>query len=640
MGGTTASGGSAAGSFAMGGEASSHGGNTTGGVAASGMTGAGGAATGGSAGTTATGGISGNGGSGAGASGAATGGSAGGGSATAIGSSLRYRVIRIHVVGSQNCVTLSNGVALATCGGSNQDLRVQVLSSQYLTLVDNATGQCLTASGNSLVLKECTNAPEQQFSYAGSASPGYTLASFPQKLSITAAFGLGATAATLEILATGNADPLAVVVDERAIGWATLSANVIVPDNAAPNGDEATRAQSGTTGGGSWERARANTFSNVFWFKPADFSGASRETAIAAVASAASGSTARILLFEAGNYDFSLSTPATVDSCTGTCSNGQTYKEVGGFCNCSSTTCTTGGYRDATRTIDLGSNKTLIGLGSGANFTHLSLRVIRNYNFILRNLAFRQLPGDVRAWDDALLFYPGDHVWLDHLSFAGFGRGAVVLSGTRVSTSSTAFYTYRDCGWMTFSWIAIDASEKWRCSGAEDSPYPFFTTNDPSLTFDHALFQYGHGRNPAIDGESAHFINSAWLNVTDGLDGRGSAKLLVEGSYFDGKNPIRMDDPLPPTVLAPWDANTLTDKRRQNIFSAAAWSSIVSDWGNRKLDLNTLNTNSVPLPTYPYALDPSPNSTQATVTAGAGVGKGAFPNCTLSGTNKAQYVCP
>ena len=217
----------------------------------------------------------------------------------------------------------------------------------------------------------------------------------------------------------------------------------------------------------------------------------------------------------------------------------------------------------------------------------------------------------------------GDHVWLDHLSFAGFGRGAVVLSGTRVSTSSTAFYTYRDCGWMTFSWIAIDASEKWRCSGAEDSPYPFFTTNDPSLTFDHALFQYGHGRNPAIDGESAHFINSAWLNVTDGLDGRGSAKLLVEGSYFDGKNPIRMDDPLPPTVLAPWDANTLTDKRRQNIFSAAAWSSIVSDWGNRKLDLNTLNTNSVPLPTYPYALDPSPNSTQATVTAGAGVGKGA-----------------
>ncbi len=265
------------------------------------------------------------------------------------------------------------------------------------------------------------------------------------------------------------------------------------------------------------------------------------------------------------------------------------------------------------------------------------LRVVRNGNLILRNLAFRELPGDVRAWDDALLFYPADHVWVDHVSFSGFGRGAVVLSGTRVSDGDS-FYAYRDSGWMTFSWMTIDSSEPWRCGGSEDSPYPFFTTNDPGLTFDHAHFKRGHGRNPAIDGEGAHFVNSAWENVTDGLDGRGNAKLRVEGCYFDGKVPIRMDDPKPPTVYAPWNAELLDDKRLQVIFAANAWASIQSDWGNRGLDMNTLNTNSVPVAPYPYGLDADPTKVLATVTQGAGVGKAGFPACTVNAADKSDYA--
>jgi pectate lyase len=556
-----------------------------------------------------------------------------------VSSALRYQVIRLRLAGTSNCITLmGSAVSLSACGGSGQELRLQVLSLQYLSIQSNATGQCLGVSSTTLAAQDCTNGPAQQFAYTGSAAAGYKLVSFSQNQSLTPTLALGASAASFEVLVVGAADRLAVAVDERAVGSATLSADVIVPDGAPANGDEATRAANGTTGGGAWETAKSNGFSNVYWFKPADFASASREAAAAALSTALSGTAARIVLFEAGEYDFSLATPASVDSCSGTCANGATYKEVGGFCNCSSTTCTTGGYKDATRTLDIGSNKSIIGLGSGAIFKHLMMRVVRNGNLILRNLAYRQLPGDVRAWDDALLFYPGDHVWLDHISFSGFGRGSVVLSGTRV-TSGSSFYTYRDSGWMTFSWLAIDASEPWRCSGSEDSPYPFFTTNDPALTFEHVLFQHGGGRNPAIDGEGAHFFNCAWVNVKDGLDGRGSAKLLVEGSYFDGKLPIRMDDPLPPTVLAPWDGTLLTDKRRQNIFSSSAWASLVSDWGGRKLDTKTLNTNTVSAPAYPYGLDADPNATQATVTANAGVGKANFPSCTLPNTNKAAYTC-
>lgn len=517
-------------------------------------------------------------------------------------------------------------------------MRLQVLNAEYLSILESTSGQCFTASGSTLKLDACANTPAQQFAYSGTATSGYTLKAFSTNTFINASSGLSASAATIEVLTLGDADRLAVVVDERPIGWATMAADVIIPDTTPPNGDEKKRAQAATTGGGSWEAAKAASFANVSWFKPSDFIGANRDTNIAALVKALSGTDPRIVLFEAGNYDFSLSMPKLENSCTAKCSSGATYIQVGGFCNCTTTACTTGGYKDATRSFDIGSNKSLIGLGGGAKLTNTMMRAIRSSNIILRNLSFSDLPGDVRQWDDALLFYPADHVWVDHTSFSGFGRGAVVLSGTRVDDGSS-FYTYRDAGWMTFSWIHIDSSENWRCGGLEDSPYPLFTTNNPSLTFDHAVFYKGHGRNPAIDGEFAHFINSAWIDVTDGLDGRGNATLRVEGSYFDGKNPIRMDDPLPPTVFAPWDASLLTDKRQQNIFSSTAWPALQKEFGNRKLNISTLNTNIATKPNYPYSLDASPTDVLNTVNTGSGVGKIVFPSCSLTTSDKASYTC-
>lgn len=639
-GGTAGIGTSGAGGAVVG--APSSGAGTTGGAEA-----AGGAAVDG--GADATGGIAGAGGStetggtvsgGTSGAGGGTGGVSGG--SIAIGAALRYQVVRLRVHGTSNCASVAgSSLTAVACGGENQELRLHVLSSDYLSIISNDSGKCLNVSGSSVGLAECTNAPEQQFAYTGSASAGYKLTSFSAKQPVTSALGVGDAAASFDVVIAGQADPVAVVVDERPIGWATMAANIIVPDAAAPNGDEKTRAVTGTTGGGSWEAAKTKSFSNVYWFKPADFSGGNRAASLKAVASALSGVEARIVLFEAGNYDFSLASPKAVTSCQGKCSNGASYTEVDGFCNCSATSCTTNGYQDATASIDLGSNKTIIGLGSGATFSHLMMRAVRNGNLIFRNLAYTKLPGDVRAWDDALLFYPADHVWIDHVSFSGFGRGSVVLSGTRVTAGNTEgdFYTYRDAGWMTFSWLAIDASELWRCSGTEDSPYPFFTTNDPGLTFEHTHFKYGGGRNPAIDGEGAHFINTAWEKVKDGLDGRGNAKLRVEGCYFDGKLPIRMDDPKPPTVYAPWEASLLKDKRLQVIFSSGAWSSIQSDWSKRKLDLATLNTNAVPTVPYPYGLDADPNKVLSAVTAGAGVGRAGFRTCAVNGQNKADYGC-
>lgn len=562
-----------------------------------------------------------------------------------LNTTLRFKQVN-WVGASGQCVTVSGAkLALATCGAAGQAFRVSMLGPEYFALLDDASGQCVTASGTTLALSACTNVAAQQFSFTGAAALGYAFKALGANGNVTAALGVGAEAGIFRLPLNGDADPMAVIVDERPVGWATQAADIIVPDGAKPNGDEKTRRAEPTTGGGSWEAARAGGFKNVTWVRPADFSGNGRETAIANFEKALKAVGPHIVLMEAGTYDFALSTPAKVNKCNGTCSTGGSYPETGGFCPndaaCSSTAgCVVQGYNDASRQLDVGSDLTLIGLGSGAVFKKLELRMLGQRNLIYRNTIHTALPGDARAWTDGMLFWPADHVWVDHVSFSGFGRGAVVLSGTRVADGGS-FYAYHDSGWMTFSWLAIDSREPWRCAAKEDSPYPFFTTNDPALTFHHALFLAGHGRNPAIDGEGAHFYNTAWSQVSDGLDGRGSAKLLVEGSYFDGARPIRMDDPLPPLVRAPYDARapSLGNPRKLNTFSAAAMSSLTADWKGRKLDVNTLNTNVVAAPPYPYSLDEDPSKTLATVNAGAGVGKGGFPTCTLSGADLTQYVC-
>jgi pectate lyase len=566
------------------------------------------------------------------------------GPAAALDAKLRFQRIEVRVVGSTKCLARSGAnVTVADCGGAEQDLRASLLGPEYVAFVEDATGRCLAVQGDALVMADCTNSAAQQFSFSGSAA-GYQFVSLESKLALGADARLGNAPAAFEVRVRGNADPLAVVIDERPIGWATMAAKIVVPTSTTPMGNEKTRDAAPTTGGGTWEAARAKNFANVTWFKPADFAGSARETAITTVANALKAAGPSVVLFEEGTYDFALSTPKKVNRCNATCSGGATYPQTGGFCpddvTCATSAgCVVGGYQDPYRTLDVGSDKTIVGLGSGAIFRRLGLRFMGQHNVIYRNVAHREMPGNVRAWDDGLLFWPADHVWLDHLSFSGFGRGAVVLSGTRVADGAS-FYAWRDSGWFTFSWMEIDSSESWRCADAEDSPYPFFTTADPSLTFHHVLFSRGHGRNPAIDEETAHFFNCAWSNVSDGLNGRNGAKLLVEGSWFDGNRPFRVEEPNPPVVLAPIDPGSpkLGDKRRLNLLSALADASLRSDWKGRGLDVKTLDTNAVPTPGYPYSLDVDPSRTRDVVTAGAGVGKGGFPSCSVTAGAKT-YTC-
>jgi pectate lyase len=566
------------------------------------------------------------------------------GPAVALDAKLRFQRIDVRVAGTSSCITpTAANVGLMPCGAASQDLRVSLLGLDHLALVEDATGRCLTAESGALVMADCTNSAAQQFAWSGT-SAGYRFVSLESKVALGTDARLGGTAGSFEIHVRGDADALAVVVDERPIGWATMPAKIVVPGTAPPTGNEQTRDAAPTTGGGTWEAARAKSFANVAWFKPSDFAGSGRETAIAAVANALRAAGPSVILFEEGTYDFALFTPKKVNRCNATCASGATYPQTGGFCpddaTCATTAgCVVGGYSDPYRTLDVGSDKTILGLGGGAIFRRLGLRFMGQHNVIYRNVAHREMPGGVRAWDDGLLFWPADHVWLDHLSFSGFGRGAIVLSGTRVPDGSS-FYTWRDSGWFTFSWTEVDSSESWRCNDAEDSPYPFFTTADPSLTFHHALFTRGHGRNPAIDMETAHFFNCAWSNVSDGLNGRNGAELLVEGSYFDGNRPIRVEAPHPPIVLAPIDPASprLGDKRRLNVLSARADASLQSDWKGRGLDVQTLDTNAVVAPSYPYSLDADPSRTRDVVTAGAGAGKGGFPSCQVDPGTKT-YRC-
>ncbi|BCE00404.1 malectin domain-containing carbohydrate-binding protein [Marinicellulosiphila megalodicopiae] len=569
-----------------------------------------------------------------------------------ISKDLRFSTLALRELGTNQCMTAIFGIMnmSSVCGSDLAVLRLQVLSDDFLSIIDNNSGMCLEVAGDESSLQNCTNAPNQQFHYNGDAQNGYGFESFIGNKSLGELTGTNQASASFEVSIIGNADPMEVMVNERPIGWATIEKDIVISDGSPANGDEQTRYSGPTVGGGTWQDARAKNFSNVTWFKPSDFQGSTRSDSFDRLNTALQGSEAKIVIFEQGDYDFSADSPKVIASCYLQCgtTSGGTYLATGDFLAwCTGENTPTGTYNDHGRRIWFGLNKTIIGLGDGANIAKAQW-VARNSNpsadgdfvsnVIFRNISVRDTPGDARVWNDGMYLVGADHIWLDHMSFSNFGRGSVVLSGTRVDdpNGEYGFYAYEDSGWMTFSWLDINSSEDWRCNGETDSPYPFFTTENPALTFDHTRFYKGHGRNPAIDGGHAHFINSLWEDVKTGLNGRHDAILRVEGSYLDGKEPFAMGDGDNLKIYAPWDNSLLTDSRKQNIFSDTGWPELLNAFSSRGYDVNTLNNDDSVVPSYPYGLDSNPSDVLDTVKQGMGIGQGGFINCTGDAVN---YQC-
>jgi pectate lyase len=186
---------------------------------------------------------------------------------------------------------------------------------------------------------------------------------------------------------------------------------------------------------------------------------------------------------------------------------------------------------------DVGSDKTILGLGAGSGITggglNIGLEIDDDIteppanavnNIIIRNLNLTQCPDDCL---NVQMF--SHHVWIDHNDLSEQNDGALDIK--------------RGSSYVTVSWDRFHDSDKNMLVGHDDSNGPQ-DIGRLRVTYHHNWFDGSNQRNPRVRfGEPVHIYNNYYLDISGyGVASQMDAGVLVEGNYFDNvEKPTRVD---------------------------------------------------------------------------------------------------
>lgn len=166
------------------------------------------------------------------------------------------------------------------------------------------------------------------------------------------------------------------------------------------------------------------------------------------------------------------------------------------------------------------SNKTVIGVGSGASITGGGLNVSEASNVIIRNLNFKN-------WsDDGINVQYSTRVWIDHNSFSNGYDGAVDIK--------------RASDYVTVSWNKFSDHDKTMLLGHSDDNGGE-DRGKLRVTYHHNWFAGTNQRHPRVRfGNPVHVYNNYYASVGSyGVASTMEAGVLVEGNYFENtKDPF------------------------------------------------------------------------------------------------------
>ncbi len=166
------------------------------------------------------------------------------------------------------------------------------------------------------------------------------------------------------------------------------------------------------------------------------------------------------------------------------------------------------------------SNKTIIGVGSGATIAGHGLNISKVSNVIVRNLNFRD-------WrDDGIQVETSTRVWIDHNTLRNGYDGAIDIK--RGS----------DC--VTVSWNKISSHDKTMLLGHSDDNAGQ-DRGKLRVSYHHNWFDGTNQRHPRVRfGNPVHVYNNYYGGVTSyGVASTEEAGVLVEGNYFENtKDPF------------------------------------------------------------------------------------------------------
>jgi pectate lyase len=406
--------------------------------------------------------------------------------------------------------------------------------------------------------------------------------------------------------ANGEQPPSVIAaIDERPIGGASLTM--------------------GTTGGGSYAEALAN-------------GAVSTVSTLDELATALGGDTPAVVLVAEGML-VGAGNPQTVQVCTQACPAGSPIAQqtvAGGLCTNGETLVTTELTND---TLRVGSNKTIIGLGAGARFSNVAVDLSGSSNIILRNVSIEDVGDGLSSVVDGLTIWPGDHIWIDHVTFRNISRAYVNLASSWDDSNGQALTV--EAGYVTFTNVHFDGFVRGSCT--QKSEFVLGSSRNPAITVAGSWFDGARDRNPYLFGPGTwgHAFNNLWTNIDKtGLGVSCGAIGIAQGNVFQSTHDaLRVDDAGLPTWLfcaagmfGQLYAPTTTGSDEDNLIDTAS-----------TLDLNSQPTSGVGLAlpvritdddfeltvpvqlgastaTYRVTLAPDPNGVPALVEAEAGVG--------------------
>ncbi|MET9513612.1 polysaccharide lyase family 1 protein [Streptomyces sp. NPDC002994] len=236
--------------------------------------------------------------------------------------------------------------------------------------------------------------------------------------------------------------------------------------------------------------------------------------------------------------------------------------------------------------VDIGSNTTVVGVGSGSGLTGGGLRIKEKTNVVVRNLNISKPVAPA----DGITVQKSTKVWIDHNSFSAdrshdkdFYDG--LLDITHASDHVTVSWnTFKD----HFKGSLVGHSDN---NAAED-------TGHLRVTYHHNHFSNVYSRIPSLRFGTGHFYDNYVQGADTAVHSRMGAQMLVENNVFRT------------TKLA------VTTSRSSDIDGYAVLRG--NDLGGAATEIS--GTGSFTTPPYSYTAEPA-STVVASVTNGAGAGK-------------------
>ncbi|MEV0428864.1 family 16 glycoside hydrolase [Micromonospora sp. NPDC050495] len=275
-----------------------------------------------------------------------------------------------------------------------------------------------------------------------------------------------------------------------------------------------------------------------------------------------------------------------------------TVSDAGALANAvagdTATTVRVNGAFSCSTEIRVGSNKTVIGVGSSAGLTGCGLNLRDARNIIIRNLRIAKVRAGVGN-GDAIHLDNSTNVWIDHNDLSSD------------TTSGTDYYDglldiTHGSNFVTVSWNRLHDHVKCSLVGHSDSNSGE-DTGKLKVTYHHNAFSNCFQRNPRVRfGNPVHVFNNYYVTTANpsysyGIATTCGAGVLVEGNYFEN-----MTDP---THVGEGSSPAGNLVERNNLY----------------VNSGTPQTaGSVAAVPYAYTLDAA-STVKSTVTAGAGTGR-------------------